>query len=52
MAMARTKLLALAPAYLVWRVVPGPQANAVPIGLAGVAIVVAVWNLPDFRWRG
>lgn len=44
-ALVALKLTSLATFYLAWRLLPRPVRVAVPIGVAGVGVVVSVWNL-------
>lgn len=38
------KLLAFALCYAIWRIVPRPYCQGVPLGLAGLGGAVTVWN--------
>jgi hypothetical protein len=43
--LALLKMLTVAAAYLVWRLLPAPHAAGIPLGLALVGAAATGWNL-------
>lgn len=45
LAMVPLKLLVFACSYWLWQRVPAPERIGIPIGLAGIGLLVTVWNV-------